>query len=151
MTVISIWKLPLKPVVWTPLRSTCYSLQLVNLVSLASGMPLTLKSVIYLYICLNSTFYKATTCQLYRFLCSQFLWMCIQLIHCKVRWCKPFFVFEFHFYSPHAKEAVQDYETQDKARESFGEAGGKIIHVHGCLTRSKQPCTISFFLVMFIF
>ncbi|KAL6597519.1 hypothetical protein ACP70R_046959 [Stipagrostis hirtigluma subsp. patula] len=35
----------------------------------------------------------------------------------------------------HAKEAVQDYETQDKARESFGEEGGKIIH--GCVTRSK--------------
>ncbi|KAL6630673.1 hypothetical protein ACP70R_028524 [Stipagrostis hirtigluma subsp. patula] len=33
----------------------------------------------------------------------------------------------------HAKEAVQDYETQDKARESFGEEGGKIIH--GCVTR----------------
>jgi len=44
-------------------------------------------------------------------------------------------VFEFHFYSLYAKEAVKDYETQDKARESFGEKGGKIIH--GCLTRSK--------------
>ncbi|CAD6270832.1 unnamed protein product, partial [Miscanthus lutarioriparius] len=36
----------------------------------------------------------------------------------------------------YAKEAVQDYETQDKARESFGESGGRIIH--GCLTRSKS-------------
>jgi len=44
-------------------------------------------------------------------------------------------VFCFPFYSSYAKEAVQDYETQDKARESFGEAGSKIIH--GCLTRSK--------------
>ena len=40
------------------------------------------------------------------------------------------------------KKAVQDYETQDKARESFGEKGGKIIH--GCLTGSKQPCAIKF-------
>jgi len=48
----------------------------------------------------------------------------------------PSFVFFFPFYSSHAKEAVQDYETQDKARESFGEEGSKIIH--GCLTRSKQ-------------
>ncbi|CAD6269136.1 unnamed protein product [Miscanthus lutarioriparius] len=34
------------------------------------------------------------------------------------------------------KKAVQDYETQDKAGESFGEEGSKIIH--GCLTRSKS-------------
>ena len=39
-----------------------HMLQLANLVLLASGMPL--KSVIYLYIYLNSTCYKPTTCQL---------------------------------------------------------------------------------------
>jgi len=58
-------------------------------------------------------------------------------------------VFEFHFYSPYAKEAVEDYETQDKARESFGEKGGKIIH--GCLTGSKQPCAIKFVSCHFYF
>ena len=60
----------------------------------------------------------------------------------------PSFVFFFPFYSSHAKEAVQDYETQDKARESFGEEGSKIIH--GCLTRSKQHWAISLLLAMFI-
>ena len=54
-----------------------------------------------------------------------------------VQYCKPSFIFCFPLYSSHAKKAVQDYETQDKARESFGEEGSKIIH--GCLTRSKQP------------
>jgi hypothetical protein len=65
-----------------------------------------------------------------------------------VQWCKPSFIFCFPLYSSHAKKAVQDYETQDKARESFGEEGSEIIH--GCLTRSKQPWAISFFIVMFI-
>ena len=66
------------------------------------------------------------------------LYPLITLVQC----CKPSFIFCFPLYSSHAKKAVQDYETQDKARESFGEKGGKIIH--GCLTGSKQPCAIKF-------
>ena len=73
------------------------------------------------------------------------LYPLITLVQC----CKPSFIFCFPLYSSHAKKTVQDYETQDKARESFGEKGGKIIH--GCLTGSKQPCAIKFVSCHFYF